>query len=154
MIEKIELLYLTLRKDFGINEPKIAVLGLNPHAGENGRIGKEEVNIIEPAINSCKKYGAKGPFVPDAFFANHLYKDYDIVLGIYHDQVLIPFKMLDFDSGVNYTAGLPIIRTSPDHGTAFNIAGRNIANPNSSINAFKLALEIMEKRNLYDKSNI
>lgn len=154
IVEKIDLLYLTLLKDFGIKQPRIAVLGLNPHAGENGRIGNEEINIIEPAINSCKNYGAEGPFVPDAFFANHLYKDYDVVLGIYHDQILIPFKMLDFYSGVNFTAGLPIIRTSPDHGTAFNIAGRNIANPNSSIKAFELALEIIEARNLYEKSNL
>lgn len=137
----------TLTNDFSISKPKIAVLGFNPHAGEEGRIGMEEEIIIKPVIKSLDDKNIKGPFVPDAFFGNKLFSEYDAVIGMYHDQVLIPFKMISFDKGVNFTAGLPIIRTSPDHGTAFDIAWKNKANPNSLIESFKLALKLVDKRN-------
>ncbi|MCH8326517.1 MAG: 4-hydroxythreonine-4-phosphate dehydrogenase PdxA, partial [Bacteroidetes bacterium] len=114
LTSSFEIIIRTLQNDFLINEPKIAVLGLNPHAGENGLIGREEKEIIIPSINSSKyKKYLFGPFSPDAFFAKHNYKDFDLVLGMYHDQVLIPFKMLNSGKGVNFTAGLPIVRTSP-----------------------------------------
>ncbi|MCX6168052.1 MAG: 4-hydroxythreonine-4-phosphate dehydrogenase PdxA [Ignavibacteriales bacterium] len=136
----------TMIYDLGIQNPKIAVLGLNPHSGENGKIGREEIDIIKPAIKSFKNNLIEGPFVPDAFFANQLYKVYDAVLGMYHDQVLIPFKMMNFNNGVNFTAGLPIIRTSPDHGTAYDIAGKGIADPSSMIEAGKWSERIISNR--------
>ena len=135
-----------LVKDLGKNSPKLAVLGLNPHAGENGNIGKEELSAIAPAIKSFKNITVEGPFVPDAFFGNHKHEDFDATLGMYHDQVLIPFKMTNFNSGVNFTAGLPIIRTSPDHGTGFDIAGRGIANSQSMMEAVKWAEKIITNR--------
>ncbi len=137
----------SLTKDLGINKPKIAVLGLNPHAGEEGLIGKEEQKIIKPIIR-LKEYKnfLSGPFSPDAFFANRMYKKFDLVLGMYHDQVLIPFKLINFGSGVNYTAGLPIVRTSPDHGTAYDIAGKGLANESSIITAYKYAKKIVINR--------
>ena len=146
VVAAIKALHDTLVKDLDKSSPKIAVLGLNPHAGENGNIGKEELSSIGPAIRSIKNISVEGPFVPDAFFGNHKYEDYDAVLGMYHDQVLIPFKMMNFNSGVNYTAGLPIIRTSPDHGTGFDIAGRGIANPQSMLEAVKWAEKIITNR--------
>lgn len=137
----------SLRNDFNIRFPKIAVLGLNPHAGENGRIGSEESEVITPALmTSGFSDLLSGPFVPDAFFANKLYKKYDIVIGMYHDQVLIPFKLLNFSSGVNFTAGLQVIRTSPDHGTAFDIAGKYTADESSLIEAFLVARKIIQNR--------
>jgi len=136
----------SLVEDFKIKSPKIAMLGLNPHAGENGNIGSEEINVISKFIKSNKKY-FHGPFVPDAFFGNRHYKNYDCTIGMYHDQILIPFKLLNFNRGVNYTAGLPIVRTSPDHGTAFDIAGKGIAKPESMIEAFKYANKIVDSRN-------
>lgn len=152
--EKIKVVITTvkksLEKDFDIKNPKIAVLGLNPHAGENGRIGIEEINIIKPALNELAFQNIVGPFVPDAFFANKLYKNYDMIIGMYHDQVLIPFKMMNFNSGVNYTAGLNFIRTSPDHGTAFDIAGKNIADPSSIIEAVKVAETIIKNRRKFE----
>lgn len=148
--EKIKSVINTVRNslinDFKIVEPKIAVLGLNPHAGENGRIGDEEITIIAPALKELTYKNLEGPFVPDAFFANKLFKNYNMVIGMYHDQVLVPFKMMNFNSGVNYTAGLNFIRTSPDHGTAFDIAGKNIADPSSIIEAFKVAEKIINNR--------
>lgn len=148
---KLKTIVKSLKKDFNISNPKIAILGLNPHAGENGVIGKEEINIIAPFIktSSLKKY-LNGPYSSDAFFANHDYNNYDLVFAMYHDQVLIPFKMMNFNEGVNYTAGLPIIRTSPDHGTAFNIAGKNIANENSMLQAFHYAKKILVNRSSND----
>lgn len=144
---KLETIIKSLNKDFNISNPKIALLGLNPHAGENGIIGKEEKNIITPFIkSSVLKKNLSGPFSADAFFANHNYKNYDLVLAMYHDQALIPFKMMNFNDGVNYTAGLPIIRTSPDHGTAFNIAGKNIAKEFSMLQAFHYANRILTNR--------
>lgn len=142
----IKVLINSLRNDIGITNPKIAVLGLNPHAGENGKIGREEIDFIQPAVNSFKNKFIEGPFVPDAFFANQLYKTYNAVLGIYHDQVLIPFKMMNFNRGVNFSSGLPIIRTSPDHGTAFDIAGKGIADPSSMTEAVKWAEKIISNR--------
>ncbi len=142
---KIQILLDSLKKDLGISDPKIAVLGLNPHAGEQGRIGSEEITTIIPALKKFSK-NVQGPFVPDAFFANHLYSKFSAVFGIYHDQVLIPFKMMNFNNGVNFTAGLPIIRTSPDHGTAFDIAGKAIADYTSLFAAFRYAKKISSNR--------
>ncbi len=138
----LKLLHSTLKNDFDIAEPQIALLGLNPHAGENGRIGNEEKDIIIPAAAESNIPGISGPFVPDAFFANRLYKKFNAVLGMYHDQVLIPFKMLHFNDGVNFTAGLPIVRTSPDHGTAFDIAWKNRADHSSMISSYNWAERI------------
>lgn len=143
--KKIDIILQTLRRDFCIEKPRIALLGLNPHAGENGLLGDEEKNIFDPFVNEYKEF-VKGPFPADAFFGMHLYKEFDVVVGAYHDQVLIPFKMLSFSDGVNFTAGLPIVRTSPDHGTAYDIAGKGIADPSSIIHAAKLAIQICENR--------
>jgi len=137
----------TLKKDLAIKSPRIALLGLNPHAGENGLIGTEEEKIIKPVI---KKYSNKiaidGPYPADAFFAKKLFTNYSFVLGMYHDQVLIPFKYLNSGFGVNYTAGLPIVRTSPDHGVAYDIAGKNIADEKSLLQAVKYAEIIVNNR--------
>lgn len=143
----------SLENDFKIKNPGIAVLGLNPHAGENGIIGTEEKKIIMPAIkNYHRRKLLSGPFPPDAFFGNRLYKKYDMVIGMYHDQVLIPFKLLNFGKGVNYTAGLPIVRTSPDHGVAYDIAGKNTADPSSMVEAYKFADRIVKNRKNSDHS--
>lgn len=138
-----------LKGDLGISSPRIAVLGLNPHAGENGAIGREELESIIPAIAAAKKksINAEGPFPADGFFASGEYKQFDAILAMYHDQGLIPLKMSGFDDGVNYSAGLKIVRTSPDHGTAFNIAGKGIAHPGSMIAAIMLASSIAQQRN-------
>lgn len=146
---KISIVRKTLIQDFNIRSPKIAVLGLNPHAGESDLIGTEETQIIEPAIKklSGNKFGIYGPFSSDGFFGRKDYKNYDCVFGMYHDQVLIPFKLLNFNNGVNFTAGLPIIRTSPDHGTAFNLAGKNLADHRSMLEAIKFAIKIFKTRN-------
>jgi 4-hydroxythreonine-4-phosphate dehydrogenase len=147
IIDALALINRTLKEDFRIDNPKIAVLGLNPHAGEDGNIGREEIEFIIPAIKSFgKKINAEGPFVPDAFWATKKYLRYDFVLGMYHDQVLIPFKMLNFDKGVNYTAGLKMIRTSPDHGTAFDIAGTGVASEVSLQEAYRYAIKIHSNR--------
>lgn len=136
----------TMKNDFKIKNPKIAVLGLNPHAGENGTIGNEELNEIAPAVKKAKKGSAEGPFVPDAFFAMQMYKDFDCTIGMYHDQLLIPFKMLSFSQGVNFTSGLPFVRTSPDHGTAYGIAWKGIADEESMVSAYKWAKLILTNR--------
>lgn len=130
-----------LRKDFGIEHPRLAIAGLNPHAGEQGHMGDEEQRIIEPAIRILRFEGiiASDPLPPDTMFTPSAREDYDVAIGMYHDQVLIPLKTLDRDNGVNVTLGLPLIRTSPDHGTAFDIAGMNSANPASLIAAIRLA---------------
>ena len=130
---------------FNIENPKISILGLNPHAGEGGNIGFEEMDIITPSIKSFKEF-IKGPFVPDAYFGNQLYKKFDCTVGIYHDQILIPFKLLNFNKGVNFTAGLPIVRTSPDHGTAFDIAGEGTAEAGSMIEAYQFAQKMLKNR--------
>lgn len=138
----------SLNIDFGL-EPKIAVLGLNPHAGENGNIGTEENDIISPAINELIKQGmnVSGPFASDGFFARHEHNNYNGIIAMYHDQGLIPLKYASKGNGVNFTAGLPIIRTSPDHGTAFSLAGKNIADETSSYQALIAAIEIYKNRN-------
>ena len=147
IIKSIELLNFTAKRDLGIDNPKIAVLGLNPHAGENGLIGNEEERILKPAIKSLQnKLNVSGPFVSDAFWGNKTYKKFDMILGMYHDQVLIPFKLLNFNSGVNFTAGLNLIRTSPDHGTAYDIAGMNKANESSMLQSYKYAIKIFHNR--------
>jgi 4-hydroxythreonine-4-phosphate dehydrogenase len=142
---KINTIINFLKIDLHIEHPKVAILGLNPHAGENGLIGKEEIEIINPIIRKYKSID--GPYSPDAFFGNKAYQNYDMVIGMYHDQVLIPFKLLNFSRGVNFTAGLPIIRTSPDHGTAFNIAGKGIGDETSIYEAYKTAELILKNRN-------
>ncbi len=147
LASSFKIIITSLQNDFLIPNPKIAILGLNPHAGEEGIIGDEEKKIIIPAINNSKyKEFLYGPFSPDAFFANEKYKDFDIILGMYHDQVLIPFKMLNSGHGVNFTAGLPIVRTSPDHGVAFDIAGNFVADESSMLEAFYFAEKIVTNR--------
>jgi len=142
----LKILDSTLKNDLGFVNPEIAVLGLNPHAGEGGNIGKEEIQVLIPVIKSIKNMKIAGPFVPDAFFGNQKQKIYDAVLGMYHDQVLIPFKMLNFNTGVNFTAGIPIIRTSPDHGTGYDIAGKGIANAQSMMESIRWAEKIVDNR--------
>ena len=147
-IKKLKLLCQVLNKDFGILKPKIAVLSINPHVGDNGVIGTEDQKLLMPAINELNKNEdiIFGPFSADTFFCNN-YAKYDATLAVYHDQGLIPFKTISFGEGVNYSAGLSIIRTSPDHGTGFDIAGKNIADPSSFRHALNLALDIHEVRN-------
>ena len=137
-----------LRNDFGIEEPRIAVLGLNPHAGDGGVIGREEVEIIQPAVAAAQATGlnVSGPFPADGFFGRRADKTFDAVLAMYHDQGLAPFKALAMGAGVNVTLGLPLIRTSPDHGTAFAIAGKDVASADSMKEAILLAADIVEKR--------
>lgn len=144
----IKILLHTLKVDLNIPDPNIAILGLNPHAGEKGIIGNEEEKIIIPVIKKLSTTkNISGPFSPDAFFGAKMYEHYDLVLGMYHDQVLIPFKLLNFATGVNYTAGLKIIRTSPDHGVAYDIAWKNIADESSLTKAYKYAKLILKNRN-------
>jgi 4-hydroxythreonine-4-phosphate dehydrogenase len=148
---KITLLRECLVKDFGIDKPKIAVMGLNPHAGDNGEIGKEEQEIIKPLIDQLQQQGQLvfGPYSADAFFARASYRQFDAVLAMYHDQGLVPFKTIAHGEGVNYTAGLPVIRTSPDHGTAFDIAGKDLADPSSFREAVFRALDFLAQRENY-----
>lgn len=137
----------SLKSDFGIENPKIALLSLNPHAGDMGRIGTEELDIIIPAINDLKQnHLAFGPFSADSFFAFKNYNSYNGIISMYHDQGLIPIKILSIGAGVNFTSGLPIIRTSPDHGTAYELAGKNLANSVSLKTAIELAIKIFENR--------
>jgi len=148
IINKIQLMAKSLQQDFGIQKPQIAVLGLNPHAGEEGLLGKEEQEVITPAIQALKNKGMLlyGPFPADGFFGMGSYKRFDAVLAMYHDQGLIPFKTLAFEDGVNFTAGLTVVRTSPDHGTAYNIAGKNQADETSMREAIFTACDIVKKR--------
>jgi 4-hydroxythreonine-4-phosphate dehydrogenase len=145
---KLAIMEQSLRKDFGINKPKIAVLGLNPHAGDNGLIGQEEEQIIKPAIQELKNKGKLvfGPFPADGFFGSSQHSKYDGILAMYHDQGLIPFKAIAFENGVNFTAGLSLIRTSPDHGTGYNIAGKNQADETSLREAVYRCAEIFRHR--------
>jgi len=149
--DKIRVLYNTLQQDFAIRKPKIAVLGLNPHAGDNGLLGKEEEEIIIPAIKKAREEGIMvlGPYPSDGLFGSSSLKEFDAILAMFHDQGLTPFKALEFNKGVNFTAGLPFVRTSPDHGTAFEIAGKNKANPESMRRAIYLALDIYRNRSTY-----
>ena len=151
--QKIETIRHSLIQDFGINKPKIAVLALNPHAGDNGVIGKEEDEILKPTIKKLFQKGTLvfGPYAADGFFGSNQYEKYDAVIATYHDQGLIPFKTLSFGNGVNYTAGLNKIRTSPDHGTAYEIAGKGIADYNSFKEAVYTAIDIYNSRNQHQE---
>jgi 4-hydroxythreonine-4-phosphate dehydrogenase len=154
ILSKINLLHASLRKDFGIDKPKIAVLGLNPHAGDEGLIGNEEEQIIKPAIKEAKQDKLVfGPYSADAFFARRSYLQFDAVLAMYHDQGLIPFKTIAVGEGVNFTAGLPFVRTSPDHVKAFDIAGKNLADAGSFTTAVFECLDIINRRNEYEERN-
>lgn len=146
---KLQIMEQSLRKDFSISKPRIAVLGLNPHAGDGGLIGQEDEQVIKPVITEQKNKGklVYGPFPADGFFAAGSHTKYDGILAMYHDQGLIAFKSIAFEEGVNFTAGLPFIRTSPDHGTAYGIAGKNQANENSLREAIYRAADIFKNRN-------
>ena len=141
-----------LRRDFGIAKPRLAIAGLNPHAGESGSIGREEILVIQPAVQALKDLGVDcfGPAPADTLFHPEARLRYDGVICMYHDQALIPVKMLDFWGGVNVTLGLPIVRTSPDHGTGFDIAGRGVARPDSLIAAIRMAADIAARRAAYE----
>lgn len=154
IVSKLSLLHQSLRRDFGIDKPRIAVLGLNPHAGDEGLIGNEEEQIIKPAIKEAKQNMLVfGPYSADAFFARRSYLQFDAVLAMYHDQGLIPFKTIAVGEGVNFTAGLSFVRTSPDHGTAFDIAGKNKADITSFVTAVFECVDIINRRNEYDERN-
>lgn len=148
IIEQGQLVISALKKDFAIKHPRLAVAGLNPHAGEGGKLGKEDMTIIAPAIQKLQGLGAEvfGPVPPDALFTPRARNGYDAALCMYHDQALIPIKALDFDRAVNVTLGLPIVRTSPDHGTALDIAGQGLADPSSLICALQMATTISQSR--------
>jgi 4-hydroxythreonine-4-phosphate dehydrogenase len=148
IVQKIETIKQSLIQDFGINKPKIAVLALNPHAGDNGVIGKEDDEIVRPTLKKLFDKGTLvfGPFAADGFFGSGQYEKYDAVVATYHDQGLIPFKTLSFGNGVNYTAGLNKVRTSPDHGTAYEIAGKGLADYNSFKEAVYTAIDIFNSR--------
>jgi len=151
LLKKLSIMEKSLKMDFGVERPLIAVLGLNPHAGDNGVIGEEEEKIIRPAVVEAKKKGmmVMGPFPADSFFGSGNYSKFNGVLAMYHDQGLIPFKTLSFGEGVNFTAGLSGVRTSPDHGTAFDLAGKNMANPDSFRKALYSAVDIARNRRDY-----
>lgn len=151
--QKISTIHESLIKDFGIIKPKIAVLGINPHTGDNGVIGKEDDEILRPTLEKIKIAGKLvfGPYAADSFFGSNTYKQFDAIVATYHDQGLIPFKTLSFGQGVNYTAGLNKIRTSPDHGTAFEIAGKGIADANSFTEAIFRAINIYKTRSIHSE---
>lgn len=155
ILKKLNLMNQSLIVDFGIDKPRIAVLGLNPHAGDNGLIGSEEVEIISPAVKTASKNGilAFGPYPADGFFAHGDHEIFDAVLAMYHDQGLIPFKSLSIGEGTNYTAGMKVVRVSPDHGTAEQIAGKNLANESSFREAIFCALDIHKNREQYAERN-
>ena len=152
ILGKLRLMSASLKRDFGVVEPKIAVLGLNPHCGDGGLLGDEEERIILPAVKAANSEGilAFGPYSPDGFFGLGNYAKFDATLAMYHDQGLAPFKALAFEDGVNFTAGLPIVRTSPDHGTAFEMAGRDEADPHSMMSSIYTAIDILRNRQAYD----
>ncbi len=153
IVSKLRLLDNSLKRDFGIDIPKIGVLGLNPHCGDGGLLGDEEKEIIIPAVQMANDEGinAFGPYSPDGYFGLGHYAHFDATLAMYHDQGLSPFKALAFEDGVNFTAGLPIVRTSPDHGTAYEMSGRDEANPMSMISSIYCAIDIYKNRLAYDK---
>lgn len=155
ILAKLRIINDSLIKDFGIRKPKIAVLGLNPHCGDEGLLGTEERDIIIPAINKAKdeKIVALGPFPADGLFGSNNYSKFDAILAMYHDQGLAPFKAIAFESGINFTAGLPVIRTSPAHGVGYDIAGKGEANENSFRQAIYLACDIFNNRKLYQEIN-
>ena len=152
ILSKLRIMKASLERDFGILDPKIAVLGLNPHCGDGGLLGDEEQNIILPAVQAATAEGiqAFGPYSPDGFFALGNYSRFDATLAMYHDQGLAPFKAIAFADGVNFTAGLPVVRTSPDHGTAYDMAGRDEADPRSMMQAIYTAIDIFRHRLQYD----
>ena len=152
ILKKLRIMKSSLQRDFGIVAPKIAVLGLNPHCGDGGLLGDEEQSVILPAVKAANDEGilAFGPYSPDGFFSLGNYSRFDATLAMYHDQGLIPFKALAFERGVNYTAGLPIVRTSPDHGTAYDMAGRDMADPRSMMSSIYTAIDIYHNREKYD----
>ena len=154
ILKKISIINQTLKQDFAIFNPTIAVLAMNPHSGDNGLLGNEEKNIIIPAIKEAqdKKMIVVGPFSADGFFGSGNYTKFDAVLAMYHDQGLVGYKSLSFGSGINFTAGLPFIRTSPDHGTAYDIAGKNMASPESMLQAIFTAIDIHHNRKEYQES--
>ncbi len=151
--KKISILHKTMVEDFGVEKPIIALLGLNPHAGDEGTIGTEEEEIVRPLIIEAKKKNILlyGPYSADGFFGSNNFRKYDAILSMYHDQGLIPFKALSFGNGTNFTAGLPFVRTSPDHGTGFDIAGKNLADPSSFREALYRAINIIDHREEYQK---
>lgn len=153
IVRKLRMMNESLKRDFAVHSPKIAVLGLNPHCGDGGLLGDEEQQIILPAVQQAAKEGimAFGPYSPDGFFGLGNYRKYDAVLAMYHDQGLTPFKALSFEQGVNFTAGLPVVRTSPDHGTAYEMAGRDLADPHSMIASIFTAIDIYNNRAAYDE---
>jgi 4-hydroxythreonine-4-phosphate dehydrogenase len=155
IMTKIGTIKESLKKDFGISKPRIAVLGINPHVGDNGVIGTEDQDTLIPALEQLREDGniIFGPYAADSFFGNKKYREFDAVLASYHDQGLIPFKTIAFGHGVNYTAGLSHVRTSPDHGTGFDIAGKGTANPESFVAAIHAAIEIHRKRKEYETLN-
>ncbi|MBS1746810.1 MAG: 4-hydroxythreonine-4-phosphate dehydrogenase PdxA [Bacteroidetes bacterium] len=155
ILSKLNILNESLKRDFGIDKPKIAVLGLNPHAGDEGLVGNEEQTIIKPAIKEAKDRGMLtfGPYSADAFFARGQYQLFDAVLAMYHDQGLIPFKSLAIGEGVNFTAGMPVVRTSPDHGTAFDIAGKGKADASSFLCAIFECVDIINQRSGFDENH-
>jgi 4-hydroxythreonine-4-phosphate dehydrogenase len=155
IVSKLNIIHRSLQKDFGIDKPRIAVLGLNPHAGDEGLIGTEEETIIKPAIKEAKNNNmlVVGPYSADAFFARRSFEKFDVVLAMYHDQGLIPFKALASGEGVNYTAGLPGVRTSPDHGTAFDIAGKDKADNSSFLTALYECIDIINRRNGFEDNH-
>ena len=155
VMTKIRTMEESLRKDFGLERPTIAVLGLNPHAGDGGAIGDEDEAIIRPAVVECKKSGSlvMGPYAADGFFGSGQHQKFDGILAMYHDQGLVPFKLLSFGKGVNFTAGLGGVRTSPDHGTGFDIAGKNQANPESFRQALFTAIDIARMRQQYEEDH-
>lgn len=148
LIQNIKIIYDSLKNNFRIKNSKIAILSLNPHSGDSGILGTEEINIINPVIEEIqnKSMNIFGAFPADGFFGSQNYKNFDIIIGMYHDQILIPFKLLSKGLGVNFTAGLPIIRTSPSHGTAFDIAGKGIAKISSTVEAIKLAIKLVKNK--------
>ena len=152
IVGKLRLMSSSLKRDFGVIEPKIAVLGLNPHCGDGGLLGDEEQKIILPAVKAANEEGilAFVPYSPDGFFGLGHYAKFDATLAMYHDQGLAPFKALAFEDGVNFTAGLPIVRTSPDHGTAYEMAGRDEADPHSMMSSIFTAIDILRKREAFD----
>ena len=156
ILNKIDILNKSLINDFGIRKPKIAILGLNPHSGDYGLLGTEENDIIIPAIKKANENGQMvyGPFSADGFFGSSTYSNFDGILAMYHDQGLIPFKTIAGLQGVNFTAGLPIVRTSPAHGTGYEIAGKKIASPDSFRQAIYLALDIYRTRKMNDVLNV
>jgi 4-hydroxythreonine-4-phosphate dehydrogenase len=153
ILSKLRIISQSLQQDFAITRPRIAVFGLNPHAGDNGLLGNEESEIIQPAIIQAKKEGiiALGPYAADGFFGSETYRKFDAILAMYHDQGLVPFKLASFDRGVNYTAGLPVVRTSPAHGTAYELAGEDKASPDSFRQALYMAIDIHKNRMIYEE---